>query len=91
MCRGIIMFISNVDDEEIIKFYQSVSKNVKQYRNEKGMTQLELALTIGQKGNAFYNYAENNTKGKHFNLEHLYKIARALDIPIEDFFKDIKN
>ncbi|WP_066165157.1 helix-turn-helix transcriptional regulator [Aliarcobacter cryaerophilus] len=85
------MFISNVDDEEITNFYKIVSKNVKKYRNEKGMTQLELALTIGQKGNAFYNYAENNTNGKHFNLEHLYKIAKALDMPIEDFFKDIKN
>lgn len=85
------MFISNVDDEEITNFYKTVSQNVKSYRINKGMTQLELALTIGQKGNAFYNYAENNTNGKHFNLEHLYKIARALEVPIEDFFKDIKN
>lgn len=85
------MFISNVDDEEIIDFYKIVSQNVKKYRTEKGMTQLELALTIGQKGNAFYNYAENNTKGKHFNLEHLYKISRALEVPIEVFFKEIKN
>lgn len=82
------MFIANADSEEISDFYKIVSKNVKKYRNEKNMSQLELALTIGQKGNAFYNYAENNTNNKHFNLEHLYKIAKALDIPIAKFFEE---
>jgi putative transcriptional regulator len=51
------MFISNTDDEEIKNFYKMVSRNVKKYRNEKNLSQLELALTIGQKENAFYNYA----------------------------------
>lgn len=81
------MFISNVDDEEIRRFYQVVSKNVKKIRNEKRMSQLELSLTIGQKGNAFYNYAENNTNNKHFNLEHLYKISKALDVDICELIK----
>lgn len=52
------------------------------------MSQLELALTIGQKGNAFYNYAENNTNNKHFNLEHLYKIAKALEIDVSELLKN---
>lgn len=82
------MFISNADEEEINNFYRIVSKNVKKYRSEKNLSQLELALTIGQKGNAFFNYAENNTKDKHFNLEHLYKIAKALDVPIAKFFEE---
>ncbi len=82
------MFTANADEEEINNFYKVVSGNVKKYRNEKNMSQLELALTIGQKGNAFFNYAENNTKNKHFNLEHLYKIAKALDIPISRFFEE---
>ena len=81
------MFIANVDDAEIKNFYKTISNNVKKYRIEKKMSQLELALIIGQKGNAFYNYAENNTSNKHFNLEHLYKIAKALDIDICDLFK----
>ena len=83
------MFISNADDEEIKNFYKLVSRNVKKYRNEKNISQLELALTIGQKGNAFYNYAENNTKDKHFNMEHIYKIAKALDIQCFIFFKEV--
>ncbi|WP_428023936.1 helix-turn-helix domain-containing protein [Arcobacter sp.] len=82
------MFTSNVDDEEIKNFYQTISKNVKKYRIEKKMSQLELALTIGQKGNAFYNYAENNTDNKHFNLEHLYKISKALEVDINEFLKE---
>ena len=82
------MFISNADEEEISNFYKIVSKNVKKYRNEKNLSQLELALTIGQKGNAFYNYAENNTNNKHFNLEHLYKIAKALEIDVSELLKN---
>ncbi|WP_375722918.1 helix-turn-helix domain-containing protein [Arcobacter sp. KX21116] len=80
------MFTANVDNEEIKNFYKTISKNVKKYRIKKKMSQLELALTIGQKGNAFYNYAENNTDNKHFNLEHLYKISKALEVDINEFF-----
>lgn len=82
------MFIANADDEEIRDFYKTISNNVKKYRIEKKMSQLELALTIGQKGNAFYNYAENNTNNKHFNLEHLYKIAKALEIDVSELLKN---
>ena len=81
------MFDSNVDDEEIKEFYKNISKNVKKFRTKKNMSQLELAITIGQKGSAFYNYAENNTNNKHFNLEHLYKIAKALDVEVADFLE----
>ncbi len=81
------MYLSNADDEEIKEFYKLISKNIKKYRIEKKMSQLELALTIGQKGNAFYSYAENNKNDKHFNLEHLYKIAKALEIDISVFFQ----
>jgi transcriptional regulator with XRE-family HTH domain len=82
------VFIANADDEEIREFYKTISNNVKKYRIEKKMSQLELALTIGQKGNAFYNYAENNTNNKHFNLEHLYKIAKALEIDVSELLKN---
>ncbi len=82
------MFTSNIDDEEIKLFYKNISKNVKKHRTAKNLSQLELALTIGQKGNAFYNYAENNTYNKHFNLEHLYKISKALDVEISEFLKE---
>jgi transcriptional regulator with XRE-family HTH domain len=81
------MFTSNVEEEEIKDFYKNISKNVRKYTTEKKMSQLELSLTIGQKGNASYNYAENNTNNKHFNLEHLYKISKALEVDMCEFIK----
>ncbi|RXJ58068.1 helix-turn-helix transcriptional regulator [Candidatus Marinarcus aquaticus] len=84
------MFTSNIDEEEIQKMYKIISCNVKKYRLKKKMSQLELALTIGQRGNAFFNYAENNTNNKHFNFEHLYKIAKALQISFTDLFEGIE-
>ena len=42
---------------------------------------------IGQKSSAFYANAENAAKNRRFNLEHIYKIAKALDVDVIDFFK----
>ena len=79
------MFISNATDEEIEDLHKHISKAVKDTREAKGMSQLELALTIGLKSAAFFGNAENNTNGKHFNIEHLYKIAKALEVPMNSF------
>lgn len=78
---------SNATEEEIKKFYKGISKNVKFLRESKNITQLDLALDIGIKSVAFYSNCENNKYGKHFNLEHLYKIAKSLKININEFFK----
>lgn len=74
-----ILFISNTSDEEIAKPHKTISNNIKTQRLAKNISQLELALTIGMKSGAFFGNAENNTNGKHFNIEHIYKIAKALD------------
>ncbi|PHQ65185.1 MAG: transcriptional regulator [Sulfurimonas sp.] len=79
------MFLSNTTDEEIKLLHNKVSNNVKYFRVEKKMSQLELALTIGMKSGAFFGNAENNTNNKYFNIEHIYKISKALDIPIASF------
>ena len=44
-----------------------------------------MALTIGYKSPSFFGKAELCSDSKHFNLEHLYKLAKALDIDIRDF------
>jgi len=77
----------NMDEDEIKRFYALVSSNVKKYRLEKGMSQMDLALEIGIKSVAFFSNAESNRYDKHFNLEHIYKIAKALDQDISSFFK----
>ena len=78
---------SNSSVDEINLFYRNISKNIKNYRLEKGFTQEKLSLDIGIKSIAFYSNCENNKYDKHFNLEHLYKISKSLNIPIEEFFK----
>jgi len=80
------MDFSNIPKNEVANFYRNVSLKVRYYRENKNITQLDLALEIGIKSVAFYSNCENNRYGKHFNLEHLYKIAKALDMKIEDFF-----
>ncbi len=73
--------------EELDVFFQKVSCNVKNFRLEKNLSQLETALSIGQKSSGFYANAENYSHGKHFNLTHLYKLSKLFEVEIEDFFK----
>lgn len=81
--------ISNFDfdEEEINNYFTLLSKNVKKIRIQKGFSQLEVALSIGQKSSGFYANMENNSHGKRFNLIHLYKLSRIFEVNIEDFFK----
>lgn len=80
---------SNASDEEVERFYEEVSKKVKQLRLEANMTQLDLSLEIGIKSVAFYSNCKNNRYGKHFNLEHIYKISKVFNTPLSLFFNDI--
>jgi len=75
-----MIFTSNATDDEIEILHKHISQTVKHYREDNGLSQLELALTIGLRSAAFFGNAENNTNGKHFNIEHLYKISKALNI-----------
>ncbi len=50
------------------------------------MSQMELSLLIGFKNSAFVGACENNANNKHFNIEQLLKISKALDLDIKDFF-----
>jgi len=63
-------------------FHQTIGSNVKKMRNEKEITQMQLALAIGHNSVGHIAKAELNKYGKHFNLEQLYKIAKALDVSI---------
>ena len=79
--------LGNATEEEILNFYQNISKTIRNIREENGISQLDLALEIGIKSVAFYSNCECCRYGKHFNLEHLYKISKALEIDICSFFK----
>ena len=79
--------LSDISEEEIGTFYKTVSNNVKTRRVALQMSQLELSLKLGIKSVAFYSNCENLRYGKHFNMEHLYKISKALKIDICDLVK----
>lgn len=83
--------LSVISEEELHKFYETISKNVQKLRQEKNKPQLDLVLEMGLKSTSFYSKCENSKDNHHFNLEHIYKIAIALNVDIVEFFKDIKT
>jgi transcriptional regulator with XRE-family HTH domain len=67
-------------------FYRIIGKNVARLRKEKGLSQLDLSLQMGYKSVSVISGAEIYYNSKHFNLEHLLKIAQVLDVDICEFF-----
>lgn len=69
-------------DDEISLMYKRIGENVKKYRELKGMSQLQLSNAMGYSSVSLVSAAELCNDGKHFNLEHLYKIAKILNVQI---------
>jgi len=69
--------------------YKKIGENVKKIREEKGITQLELAIMIGFRSVGFISQAETYRNKQHFNIAHLTKIAYVLKVNIKDFFDGI--
>lgn len=84
-----MLITDDIDKEELKEFYIKVGKKVKSIRKSKGLTQLELAHKIGHSSVALIAKAELVSYDKHFNLEHLYRISKALDIELKEFFEDL--
>lgn len=78
---------TSFSDEEIQSIYKIIGENVKYYRTIKEMSQLSLSYEMGYKSVSLVSAAELCNDGKHFNIEHLYKISKILDIPIAQFFE----
>jgi hypothetical protein len=77
------------DNEQVAEFYRLIGQNVKRLRKEKNVSQLELGLAIGHTGVGTISVAEVYYNSKHFNLEHLYKIAAVLECDVCEFFRPI--
>ena len=73
-------------EQENEEFFNKIANNVKNKRIEKGLSQLETALSIGQASSGFYANMENNTHGKRFNLLHLFKLSKLFECDIKEFF-----
>lgn len=80
-----------MDNNDLENYSESVldtiSKNVIKYRNEKGYSQMQLALEIGMNGGAYLGRAELRKDNHHFNIKHLAKIAKVLEVNISKFFE----
>ncbi|MDN5092553.1 helix-turn-helix domain-containing protein [Aliarcobacter butzleri] len=79
--------MENIEKEEIENLYRLIGKNVKKIREEKGKSQLDLALSIGHSSAGFVGKAEICIHNKHFNIEHLYKISKILNVDMCEFIK----
>ena len=66
--------------------YRQIGKNVKLIRQKKNISQLELSLAIGHKSVGTISMAEICLNNKHFNIEHLIKIADVLEVDVCEFF-----
>ncbi|MEA2050675.1 MAG: helix-turn-helix transcriptional regulator [Campylobacterota bacterium] len=81
-----------MNDDDLEKYSEAVldtiSKNIIKYRNEKGYSQMKLALEIGMSGGAYLGRAELRKSNHHFNIKHIAKIAKVLDVEVEKFFEN---
>ncbi|TKX28517.1 transcriptional regulator [Campylobacter sp. MIT 12-5580] len=81
--------ITNLKDDYIASAHKIIGANVKKARIAKGLTQLELSLAMGHKSVSVVSCAEIYHKNQHFNIEHLLKIARILEVDIQEFFEGV--
>ena len=75
------------DDPKYV--YVAVGKNLRKIRKEKGLTQQQLADLIGYNEGTIAANIENNSY-QTFSIEFIYMISKKLNIPLQNFFKDIE-
>lgn len=78
---------TEITEVELEEFYKQIGANVAKHRKQKGMSQLDLSLAMGQRSISVVSKAENYSHKKKFNLEHIYKIAKVLDIEPHELLK----
>ncbi len=79
----------DITNEKMSEIYKIIGQNVKKIRTDKKVSQLKLALEIGHNSVGTVSTCELCLNNKHFNIEHLIKIADVLEVDIKDFFEGI--
>lgn len=72
-----------VFDEDI---YNTIRRNIKKYRKEKGLTAAELAELVGR-SHDFIRQIESEKVAYNFSVDTLYRIAVALEVSIDKLIK----
>jgi len=76
----------SISPKKMQDIYRKIGQNVKEIRQKQGISQLELSLAIGHKAVGTVSMAEICLNNKHFNIEHLIKIAEVLEVDVCEFF-----
>ncbi len=66
-------------------FLDMISKNVERIRESKGITKLDVSRELGFMYPDHYSRMELRSNGKHFNLKHLYKLSKILNVELSEF------
>lgn len=77
----------DIDEQEIVELHKTIAENVKRIRKNKKVSQTDLALSIGHKSVSMVSKIEAGLENKHYNIEQLYKISKALNVDLAEFFK----
>ncbi len=73
------MMSSNKSIEFDNNIYDTIRKNIRKYRKEKGITSAELAEITGLSHDFIRQLQSNSKKTYNFSVETFYKISVALD------------
>lgn len=73
--------IKNIEFDNDI--YNTIRKNIRYYRNEKGMTSAELAELTELSHDFIRQLQSNSKKTYNFSVETFYKISLALDVSMD--------
>ena len=66
--------------------YDTIRKNIKKYRKEKGMTSAQLAELVDL-SHDFIRQIESEKTAYNFSVDTFYKISVALDVRLDDLIK----
>ena len=66
----------DIDKSKLEDFYILIGKNVKRIRMEKNLSQLELAIMIGQRSTSFYSNCENYKNKRYYVALAQEKISK---------------
>lgn len=73
-----------VFDEDI---YNTIRRNIKKYRNEKGLTSAQLAEMVDL-SHDFIRQIQSEKAGYNFSVETFYKISVALGVSLDSWLKN---
>lgn len=70
--------------------YNTIRRNIRRYRQEKGLTAAELAEMIGR-SHDFMRQIESEKVGYNFSLDTFYRISVALDVSMDKLAEQTKK